>query len=308
MKTQNASPKNQRGPGTASVASKWIFRGLIVIVGVGMLFLAFNRSMIGSIVQVFSPLAPVASSPTGTAESLGLTATSVQVFTSTASSRSKIDSYHATVTAYWQDKSEQQITETAIAGTATAELARDQITAWSPMTPLPNLVLSSKVGPFEGSLIHKEEGFIETRDAGVKWKNFIAQATFYNPYDASYRPWDYGLLFRDAGTNSQYRIVIRSVERKWQLSNRVQNVSEIVGAGSIAGLRSRSGESNFVKLICYEDTGWLYVNDQFIAQFELSSRSSHGAIEVATGMWEGDESKGYSTRYSDFIVWEISVP
>lgn len=155
-------------------------------------------------------------------------------------------------------------------------------------------------------MAHEEDDYIEVDFAGVSYKNFIAEATFENPYSPSTGSWDYGFLFRNSGGNDQFRLSIHS-DKTWKLTDRSGDSSEVIDSGSISPsvLRTSIGTTNKIRLICNNDQGWLYINDKFIAELDLSSRTNSGAVGIVTGFYNGDVIDGEETRYTGFTVWSL---
>ena len=165
-------------------------------------------------------------------------------------------------------------------------------------------------GPMDGSLEHEEDENIEKVGSAVDLKDFIAEVTFFNPYSRYTADWDYGFLFRDMYRNDQYRLVIFSDET-WILSNAIPDdegdgwQSEYIADGEIPNLDTSANGRNEIRLICYGVKGFLYINQSFIAELDLSDRTNSGDVIVATGIYNGDEVDGQFTKFQDFTVWEI---
>jgi len=162
----------------------------------------------------------------------------------------------------------------------------------------------------DGSLEHEEDENIEKVGSAVDLKDFIAEVTFFNPYSRYTADWDYGFLFRDMYRNDQYRLVIFSDET-WILSNAIPDdegdgwQSEYIADGEIPNLDTSANGRNEIRLICYGVKGFLYINQSFIAELDLSDRTNSGDVIVATGIYNGDEVDGQFTKFQDFTVWEI---
>lgn len=165
-------------------------------------------------------------------------------------------------------------------------------------------------GPESGSLEHKEDGNIERSRASVDLdlKNFIAEARFLNPYPTSTGSWDYGFLFRHAGWNDQYRLAIFS-DKDWKLVNALPTgddwQSTLIHQGTIANLNVAHPGYNTVRVIAIDTKGYLYINEAFIAELDLSARTASGDICVAIEIYKTDELNGYETVYQDFKVYKM---
>ena len=161
-------------------------------------------------------------------------------------------------------------------------------------------------GPKSGSMSHNAgDGFVKTVVTNVSLKNFIAEATFLNPFSATTGVWDYGFLFRDQAGNNQYRLIITS-ERNWELDNHTgAEKSSLIDKGRLTNLNTSKGGSNTVWLLCQGNKGILYVNGSFIANLDLSERGNFGDVGIGTGFFSGNEIDGNSTGYQEFSVWNI---
>ena len=126
-------------------------------------------------------------------------------------------------------------------------------------------------GPKSGRLLHKaENGFIETISASIGVRNFITEVSFLNPYDAADYDWDFGILMRHGGENIQYRLVFFS-DKSWELTSHTGNPDgETIAEGTIESMKTKDGETNKIKVYGIEDKGYLFFNDEFIAEFDFS--------------------------------------
>jgi len=160
-------------------------------------------------------------------------------------------------------------------------------------------------GPKSGRILHKEEnGFIETLSASIGVRNFITEVTIVNPYSASEGTWDFGILFRHGGSNVQYRLVFQA-DKTWVLTNHIGSADgKVVAEGSISSLKTGAGDANTIRLYAIEDQGYLYFNDVFIDEFDISKHYS-GGIMIGIGFYKGAEKTGKLTEYEDFTVWSL---
>ncbi len=161
-------------------------------------------------------------------------------------------------------------------------------------------------GPAQDRLPHEPaDQLIEAKDAGVNLRDFVVQARFFNPYNADKGAWDYGFVLRHAAKNEHFRFVISS-DRKWELTNHNGDPDgEIVAEGVLDNLDLSENGSNQVQLIFHGERGLFYLNDVFIAEFNLSARLNPGAVFITTGNRQGHEIDGYSTNYTDFSIWSL---
>lgn len=160
-------------------------------------------------------------------------------------------------------------------------------------------------GPASGSLEHTTDGFIPGSNADVSVKNFLAEASFLNPYSTSSGTWDYGFLFRHEGANQQYRLIITS-DKEWELYNNTgEPDGTLIDSGTVPNLDTSEYGMNTIQIVAYDNYGELMVNGELTSELDLSARSTAGDIFVATGMFTGDLIEGKFTEYWDFYVYDI---
>jgi serine/threonine protein kinase len=185
--------------------------------------------------------------------------------------------------------------------------AKDQATQQALQSYLANLEATGGLvfGPKSGRIPHKaENGYIETISASVGLRSFITEVTFLVPYPSSEAPWDFGLIFREAGPNIEYRLVFNS-DKSWvfSLHSGSPDGKDIL-TGTIDDLNTAEGDSNKIRLYAEGDRGWFFVNDKFISELDLSKQYS-GAIMIGVGFHTGTEVTGKLTDYKDFSVWSL---
>ncbi|MFN8534496.1 MAG: serine/threonine-protein kinase [Dehalococcoidia bacterium] len=233
-----------------------------------------------------------------------------------------------TRTAIARSTSQAVATETALVrGTATAQAAIARIEATASAAAAGAQV---RFGPVGGSFPHEEDGFIESRSSGVNLADFIVETTFFNPFSPSEKIWDIGFLFRDTGTNQQYRLILYPSAASGGLYNLVlvegdaQNTKPVgcvsplqlatsatPPAGAATGplpagvFRNAAGEANKVRLVARGTAGWLYVNDVLVLRCALDAKTAAGDIEAGIGFFNDRELAGRSTRYDGFTVWGL---
>jgi len=161
-------------------------------------------------------------------------------------------------------------------------------------------------GPYSGSLAHEEDDFVELKRAKLDLCDFVVEAVFYNPYPTTKGSWDIGFLFRDGGGNEQFRLTVVS-DGDWILRDNRSDESNIIKQGRLSNLDVRAGGSNRLTLVAEGDQGFFFVNDIFIAELDLSSRTNSGDISVATGITSGHEIGGEVTAYEDFTIWSLTA-
>jgi hypothetical protein len=156
-------------------------------------------------------------------------------------------------------------------------------------------------GPRNGLLVHNADQYIEASPSTQAVRSFVAQVVIKNPYSPSDGNWRHGLVFRSEGSNKQFRLYF-SADKSWKMTLNTGSANgKVIHEGTIPNLKVNRDETNLILLIAKDDRGWLYVNDAFISELDLSGRYM-GSIYVAT---LGGEISGEMTAYNDFTVWSI---
>ena len=182
-------------------------------------------------------------------------------------------------------------------GFYTSNKQEGEITGYEDFTVWPFV---PEFGPRDGELEHNDDGFIKMRGANVDLLNFIAEVEFTNPYGEEVGDWDWGLAFRE--TDEEYWLIVES-NGAWSLIDRRPDDDYYIDEGDVGDiLLADAGETNKVSLIAVDDRGYFFLNDEFVAELDLSDRMNAGEIEVVTAFFEGNEVPDYSTAYNTFTV------
>jgi hypothetical protein len=226
-----------------------------------------------------------------------------------AAANTRTANANARATLAMQSQLTQSAQATSVAGVRATGTAVVMSTAQARESQITSLraQATQAYGPAERQLKHNaSENYIIAFRPGLYIKNFIAQATFVNPYPTSKGNWDYGFLFRSADFNYQYRIILSS-GKQWELENWIgsSNTTSTIASGVVANLNTGENDSNTLWLLASDRQGELYVNGQFIADLDLSARTSPGDVVPATGLYSGDQVSGYATQYKDLIIWRL---
>lgn len=226
------------------------------------------------------------------------TATAIQAEHNTATAQVKISATQAaqmTVTSVAQEKA----TEQAIL----ASTQKAQASATAMVRDVRSMVDKTVLlwGPVDGELEHHEDDYVSTFYSDIEAENFVIAAKFTNPYSPSVGSWDYGFFFRHTGGNQQYRLTIFS-DKKWVLTLSDGEERNNIASGNIENLNTSNNTSNTVELIVQGRAAYLFVNDVFISELDLSEKVEPGSILIATGIYNGDEINGKTTKFDDFSV------
>ena len=185
---------------------------------------------------------------------------------------------------------------------------------WIPTsTPKPTLrptPTPRPVGPLSGNLIHDpSSNSIKLSSAGTTVTNFVAEATFFNPFSLAEGSWDYGFMFRHSGSEFDFAAV--TSQGMWEhrfRSSRDDDSGEQLGSGSLSGFfrsvafDTTSRGSNHLRIVVVGNKGWLFVNGQYVSTLNFGTSAMAGKVEVATGLFAGNEVVERVTRFQNFSV------
>jgi hypothetical protein len=138
--------------------------------------------------------------------------------------------------------------------------------------------------------------------------NFVAEADFYNPYSSAQGSWDYGFFFRESvnadSTVNEYAVWVES-SGEWFLDVMIDGRWQDYVAEGYIPLRSGANQSNYLKLIVTGTKGQFWVNDEFVAELDLSALPNGMGVDPATGFVDGHKIHGEYTRIKGFNVWSL---
>jgi serine/threonine protein kinase len=159
-------------------------------------------------------------------------------------------------------------------------------------------------GPENGNLFHQVDDLVKGNRAGVDVRNFVVEVRFDTPYPTTRSHWDAGLVFREVAANDQFRLVIESTGQ-WNLWDWRGSEGEVIDEGWLSNLEVSANSANRLKLIARDNQGFLFLNDNFVTELDLSRRTNAGDIGVATGFHPQYELAGEVTTYGDFTIREL---
>lgn len=108
-------------------------------------------------------------------------------------------------------------------------------------------------GPRNGSLRHNiYNDNMETISSNVAVQDFRLTITFYNPYSATEKPWNYGLIFRSVPNGAQYRLYVDS-DANWFLQvatiKNGTSTATTIQSGVVLGMNISSSGTNTLQLL-----------------------------------------------------------
>ena len=174
----------------------------------------------------------------------------------------------------------------------------------------PSDPLAPILGPISGSIPHQpDDGDLELPNRFEHSGDVMIEVTFDNPYPPNESHWIHGIWLQTSTNWSSHRVLISSW-KTWRHAYYSAD-KDYFGGGrweDAHGLDTSGGGSNHLRLIKIEDTGWLYVNDQFVgsANFALGDLPDTNLISlVVVDDGRGiNHKEGNATRYRDFTIWK----
>lgn len=178
-------------------------------------------------------------------------------------------------------------------------------------TPTPRAPSSTLYGPSSGSIdityedMGVEYGFF---DSNTDADDFIASATFKIPNIENTDSWAAGFLIR-ATTDIQFtrgvdlkgHTIIIGLSGNWAHNFLLEGSEEWETAQESfsSNIKTNSNEENQLRVIAQGTRGWLFINDTYEAELDLSGITDSGTVGL--GVW----SDAATTRFRDFTIREI---
>ena len=161
---------------------------------------------------------------------------------------------------------------------------------------------SALAGPTSGDLV-QSVGAATVMPIGVDVENFVARVEFINPSDATDRPWDFGIAFREQENGDHYRVTVAS-DGSWEYQIGLQ--ADLAG-GTVPSLSFEEGGRNVLEVVVAGDSAGFSVNGVFVS--ELNASELHGASDVwvGSGFHQANAFDGAITRFEGFTVWPLEA-
>lgn len=158
----------------------------------------------------------------------------------------------------------------------------------------------------EGQIEFEDDGFIEEVRFIDDIRNFVAGVEFEVPYSSREGSWDIGYIFRNSsGSTRDFSVIRAESDGRFVLSIVRDSEWETIESGFTSELRTSVGEKNEFIFYVIEERAWLSVNGVVIADFDVSGSRHSGALELASGIVEGNEIPGRQIRFSNAGVFEV---
>ena len=146
-----------------------------------------------------------------------------------------------------------------------------------------------------GDLRHDDDESIESITAFANVRNFNIDAYFHVPYSSAVGSWSVGFVFRFE-SNGELSYIAVTDDGRYAHYERRGGEDTKVAEGFATEWNANVGEGNDVGLTVVESRGWLFINSYLVADLDVSGASERGSLEVATGLFQGDEVVGEATK------------
>ncbi len=167
-------------------------------------------------------------------------------------------------------------------------------------------------GPTDGSIEHKDDGFIDGHEADGSITDGIIEARFFNPYSSQTANWSNGFLFRWAPSNpdNAFHTVVITQAGRWHHYLRTGDIAneQQVGSGSSTAIATGEDDSNHIRILAIGAEGTLFVNGKFVTILDLSGLTDAGRAFAITGYFNDSVVAGRSTQFEDFQIRPITSP
>lgn len=157
-------------------------------------------------------------------------------------------------------------------------------------------------GPDSGTLEESLES-VPVALLGVETVDFFARIEVTNPRDGAARPFDFGLGIRDAGGDTQYRLIFAS-DGSWYLK---LGTDGALAAENFDGLLTDAGETNLIEVVASGADLVFAVNGDVVGSADISDLRDPGDIAFGVGFYpDFDVVEGDVTSYTDFAAWSLT--
>ena len=163
--------------------------------------------------------------------------------------------------------------------------------------------------PMDGDIQHApEDGFIDEYLAGgVRVRDGVIEARFFNPYSSDVGEWSSGFLFRYSpydDTNLFHAVVITSDGNFFHyLRTSEAEADQRLAARQISEINTGSADSNHIRIVFTGAEGLLYINGEPVAELKLQDLMDVGTVYAVGSYFTGHGVAGYSTHFEDFTIW-----
>ena len=163
-------------------------------------------------------------------------------------------------------------------------------------------------GPESGSIDHNpDDGFIDIYRTNISLSDQVIEGRFVNPYSTQHGSWSSGFMFR-SGRFNEFHIVVVNSNGAWYHYLRTGDIDtqQDLAAEYSNHINTAAYDSNHVRIIAKGTKGWLFINDAYVADLDLSGLTGAGSVSAVGSYFQGDGVAGQSTRFEDLTIRSLS--
>ena len=157
--------------------------------------------------------------------------------------------------------------------------------------------LTKRYGPASGNF-GEDKGL---QNSGVSARDFVVESSFVS---SQRDDWYYGFWFREQarGRTEAISVANYGFDEDWEHFTLDPEDREwiLVGGGFLSEVGAESLSRNHLLLIALADSGWLFVNNQFVANLDLSHNQQFGFIFATGNPLLGHRG---TLQFKNFNVW-----
>ena len=161
-------------------------------------------------------------------------------------------------------------------------------------------------GPADGSIAHRDDGFIDMHRISTSMADGIIEARFFNPYSPREGSWSSGFMFR-RGVANEFHAVIIDHTGHWYQRSRTGDLDSAVAVAEDASrhIDTSSSGSNHLRIVAIGREGWLFINGALVAKLELARLLEAGTVSAVSGYFSGHGIPGRSTRFEGLTIRSV---
>ncbi len=149
----------------------------------------------------------------------------------------------------------------------------------------------------EGKIGEYREGIIPIKPTGVNLRNFTIEAQYRNPYDGAMDNWTYGFAFHEnTSDRKSFDVWVTSKEKEWRFGTTAKSSND-----KLPNLDVAENGSNKLRLTVNKNKATFFVNDSYIATFDVSDFTNKGDVLLIAK----DGISGKSVQYENLKVWSL---
>lgn len=168
----------------------------------------------------------------------------------------------------------------------------------------------------EGAItLDKDFARPESVPAQVNVSNFAVKADFGNPVNSTFRPFSYGIKFRETGGSYQVIAITSTVTGGAEVrylngtvgaDGQPDSFTEI-GAFDVDNLGEGGSQSNVLELTVIDDIAWLYVNGEYVTELTVAGIGVSADIEFIAELENETQIDGVFTELVNAEVRDAAV-